>query len=534
MVGERQMGIVPLKLQDNYWETFQIRDNDLEFLYNQLLDLEIPLTAQELSKLLVEERIRQEKSNLEKQQLGAGTIYRPNEHFEVGQELIFPSFNWQKGKVLSVRKGTNPDIETFEVIEVEFVGGQKKSFASSLQNHKLNEPLPIDIDDPLLNPVVVIKLYGRSITARLAELLEANSDLVQIAGSWFPRALLVDVNAGHLNLAEAVLEMAEGGPLTTRAIIEQIELPTDVNPRLTEFSLNLALQEDSRFDEIGPAGEILWFLHRLEPSEVQNPPTFLHYHPVDYENASLETYIKAFGGQCFDELEYPIQDLEDDGNDITVSLIYPHWRAGTLPLTGHLAQLFPTAYESPRIQFEFIDTDTQKRFPGWVVRPNRYVYGLKEWYLTQNTLPGSLIHLRRGNKPGEIQIHLGKKHPTREWIRTLIIGADGGFVFAMLKQQIYTEFDERMIIFIKDVADLSGLWEQSNSPKTNLDLVISQMMRQLSKLSPQSHVHAQELYAAVNLVRRCPPGAILHSLFNRPWAVHLGDLYFRLEYDNQE
>ena len=37
--------------------------------------------------------------------------------------------------------------------------------------------------------------------------LEFNPDFVKIAGRWFPRALLIDVNTGHLNLAEAILDM---------------------------------------------------------------------------------------------------------------------------------------------------------------------------------------------------------------------------------------------------------------------------------------------------------------------------------------
>ena len=48
-----------------------------------------------------------------------------------------------------------------------------------------------------------------------------------------------------------------------------MELPANVNPKLVEFSLDLALQEDPRFDEVGPAGEVLWYLHRLEPEEVR-------------------------------------------------------------------------------------------------------------------------------------------------------------------------------------------------------------------------------------------------------------------------
>ena len=40
--------------------------------------------------------------------------------------------------------------------------------------------------------------------------------LVVLAGQWFPRALLLDVNEGHLVLAEAVLDLAEGGTAKQR------------------------------------------------------------------------------------------------------------------------------------------------------------------------------------------------------------------------------------------------------------------------------------------------------------------------------
>jgi hypothetical protein len=57
--------------------------------------------------------------------------------------------------------------------------------------------------------------------------------------------------------------------------MEQIGAPDGVSRNLLEFSLNYALQEDGRFDEVGPAGEVLWCLKRLEPDEVQQPPAAL-------------------------------------------------------------------------------------------------------------------------------------------------------------------------------------------------------------------------------------------------------------------
>jgi len=49
----------------------------------------------------------------------------------------------------------------------------------------------------------------------------------------------------------------------------------------------------------------------------------------------------------------------------------------------------------------------------------------------------------------------------------------------------------------------------------------------LAKINPQSHVHVAELYSAVNVVYRCPPGPIMSLLLSRPWFIHVGDLHFR-------
>jgi hypothetical protein len=343
----------------------------------------------------------------------------------------------------------------------------------------------------------------------------------------------VDVNIGHLNLAEALLDMESGGPKTTKAILEQIELPTDVNAKLTEFSLNLALQEDGRFDEVGPAGEVLWFLRRLEPDDVQQPPVYLRYQqPSNFEDSSVKEMLKEFGSQVVDELEMNNVDTESI-DEVSLSLIFPHWRAGTIPLSNRIKQLFPTAYESPRVLFSFIDGDTHEKISGWVVRESKYVYGLRKWYIDQGLIPGSLMHIQRGKKPGEVIVKAEKRRSTRDWIRTVLVGADGGIVFAMLKQVITSAIDERMTIAIPDVEAVDNLWNQGTR-KPSLEQTAISMMRELAKLNPQGHVHAQELYAAVNIIRRCPPSAILNLLINRSWANPLGDLYFRLGESPQE
>jgi hypothetical protein len=355
---------------------------------------------------------------------------------------------------------------------------------------------------------------------------------VRIAWRWFPRALLVDVNIGHLNLAEAVLDMNGGGPMTTHALLEQIELPTDVNSKLTEFSLNLALQEDGRFDDVGPAGEILWFLQRLEPQQVQTTPNYLKFNPSSYDAGGIQALLPNIDHTTVDELE-PFEPEIATDDELIYSLIFPHWITGTLPLTKRMSLLFPTAYESPRVQFTFIDADSGQKFSGWVVRASRYVFGLREWYTSQSLIPGSLIHIKKGKQAGEVVIKVDKRRTSREWVRTALIGADGGIVFAMLKQVVSCAYDERMVISINDIAALEKQWEPGGRSRQSMDQVVLGMMRELSKLNTQGHVHFQELYSSVNLVRRCPPGLILSILVTRPWARHLGDMYFKLDEDKE-
>ena len=319
--------------------------------------------------------------------------------------------------------------------------------------------------------------------------------------------------------------MNDGGPLTSQELISQIELPTDVNANLTEFSLNYALQEDPRFDEVGPAGVTMWFLNRLEPDEVINTPITLINNCDSVElPEDLEKY-RTLGVELCDELEEEC-DCEDDVDEITIILTYPHWKAGTLPLTSKLKKLFPTAYETPRVKFDFVDGVTHSPFSGWVVRPSKYIYGLQEWYSKEGFIPGSLIHLSRGKEPGQVVIKADKQRNSKEWIKTVLVGADGGIVFALLKQMVTCSFDERMALAISDPTAIEKLWDsRSRQP---VEKTIHSIMHELSKLNPQGHIHAQELYAAVNLIRRCPPSVVINTLFTQPWSTHLGDLYFRL------
>jgi hypothetical protein len=377
-----------------------------------------------------------------------------------------------------------------------------------------------------MNTERVMSTFSEDLINSLEIGLDDQPEFVRIAGRWFPRALLIDINVGHLNLAEAVLDMAGGGPLPTSALLEQLDIPKGLNPNLVNFSLELALQEDSRFDEVGPAGETLWFLRRLEPNQVQEPPLYLRYAGIDYDRNSLTAEMLELERSLDDELS-PVTTRNVITTEVEVRLIFPHLRAGTLPLSAKLRHLFPTAYEAPRVRFTWVDGTTGEKFPGWVVREKRYIFGLAEWYRKYSLIPGSIVLVQRGKVPGEVIIRAETRRPTRDWMRTVLVGSDGGVVYAMLKQPVSSVVDDRMAISIPDPEALDETWTQSARPGASLVKIVIQTVRELARLNPQSHVHASELYAAINIIRRCPPGPILALLATRPNFIHVGDLHYR-------
>lgn len=519
--------IAPLQLSEEYWKNFSVKEKDIELIYNLLLEGEVPLPINEISQKIIAFRIQDEKENLQAQRSQQGNIYLPKDTFTVGENLSFPALDMQAGKVTAVRDGFNPDYPELKVIDVEFDTGKSKSFASNVESHPLNHILDLSEDDPNLDPHLVWNSYSAIIMERLGKALANNEDLVRIAGNWFPRSLLVDVHIGHLNLAEAVLEEAKGGPMSTDNLLKQVEINSNVDDRLLAFSLDLALQEDGRFDEVGPSGETLWFLKHLEPDDVQTIPPYLKYHAPDYPQDEVAEFVEMFEGNLYDEREDWASPVETQ-DKLTISLSFPHWRSGTLPLSGAIANMFPTANEAPRVQFTFVDPNEKLKFPGWVVRSDQYISGLKDWYEKHELMPGSLVTVEEGKNPGEILISIEKSRQNKEWLKTVLVGSDYGFVFAMLKHPITASFNERMAIAIPDLEAIDEIWKQKIYEKEPMEKTILRVMRELAKLNPQGQVHALELYAALNVIRRSTPGIILYTLINNKQVTHLGDLYFQI------
>lgn len=513
-----------IALSPDYWENLNVTSNDIEFLQTYLFEHETPLTPHELVTVLVAERLRAEKESAEKQQLNM-KAYLPLEKYAVGDTIRFPAIK-SSGRVNAVRPGVNPEMGEFEVLTVTMVDGQEKFFAAGLKEHKLNQSSGENEASSELDPETVARDFGAELERKLDAAFTADDSLVRIAGRWFPRALLLDVNTGHLNLAEAVLDMAAGEPLRTEALMKDIGLPAGVNSNLAEFSLNYALQEDPRFDEVGPAGKVLWCLERLEPEGVRIVPAPLQYVEIEHDRSVLNNQMLALEAQVDDELSKATVPAADE---VTISLLYPHWRAGTLPISARVKRLFPTAYESERVCFTLVDVKTGRKIPAWVVRKHGYVYGLAEWYKSHDLIPGALIRIRTGEQPGEVRIEAQTHRSVRDWVRTVIVGTDGGLVFALLKQQISAELNDRMALAVPDPVAVDAAREQTAKSRLPFADMTRTLMRELTKLSPQGHVHVQELYAAINILRRVPPAPLMALLATHSEYTHVGDLHYRLD-----
>ena len=524
-----QQVIDSINQDSDYWNTFSINDNDIDFINNYLFENETPRTARELSPVLFEARIEREKQRELDLHANKGKIYIPLENYKVDEDLVFPQLEWSEGKVISVRQGINPDIASFSVMEVEFAGKQIRQFAFELADHKLNTLSDANEENEEGVKKEIFAKVGGNIESKLESALLKDKGLVRIAGRWFPKSLLVDINIGHLNLAEAVLDEVNGGPLDTETIMKQMEMPEGINSNLLEFSMNYALQEDSRFDEVGPAGQVLWCLERLEPESVRKVPAELKFNVDNAEITDLSDDLKSLEYELDDELSELSNVEEVLQEEVTICLTYPHWRAGTLPVSARINPFIPYAYESERIRFALIDSKSKEEIPAWVVRKNKYVFGLKDLYDQYELLPGSLIRLKRSKKPGFIIFEPLVHRPKKEWIRTVLVGRDGGIVFATLKQNVTAEFNERMIVAVPDVAGVDTAREKFSKNKKSFKDNVYTVMKDLSKLNLQGHVHAQELYSAFNIVMRCPPAPLFSQLVTDERYTHVGDLHFRIE-----
>ncbi len=517
----------------HHWaRSFVVTEDDVETIVGHLLDTETPLNIHDLARVVVQRRLELDRQQFE-QRYKDVVPFSPSAAYAQGQRLIFPALKFATGVVISTRPGNNPEYGDFEVIEVEFdsiLTGRRK-FASQLTvPHKLTQSdfnggaafpgqQQISADD-------ILAEYGTEIEAKLEAELRQHSDLVSIAGLWFPKSLIAEVNLGHLHLTEAVLDINGGGPLSPEEILEQIGGLGDMPLPLQVLSLNYALNKDERFDEVGPAGKVLWYLRRLEPPEVLNTPPMLKYHPIDYDPALLTPEMRALEVEIGDEWS-DLPEVKETPQELQLVLNYPHRRQGTLPLNAGMRQIFPTARRTQRIAVTLVDGQDGEEFPGWVVRGDRYVVGLNKLYRKHRLPVGAIVIIRPGTEQGKIVIDFRPHNARTEYVR-LVVNRDGNLVFDEQKRAIAADYDELMILGADDLQAVDALHQSVSGKRVQLHALLKHLLNELSRNNTQGTVHGKTLYSAVNVVRRCPPGPIFATLAASPDFDYMGNNVWKL------
>ena len=511
------------------WSSLTIDDNDLDLIYNLLLEKETPMTPQQLAEAIIDNRIKAYKKSNQEEVKENDQYYRPMKPYAEGDEIEFPLQDGLKGVVESVRDGNNPALGEFSVVTVKFDDGTIKEYASALDSHKLNKYDYNHPDENLMDPKYVNRKYGRKIAKNIKSMLSENGDLVRIGNFWFPQALLTEVNQGYLNLAEAVLEMAEGQAMHTEEILEQLEYPMDSNPELTIFSFNYAMQNDERFDEVGPANVVLWTLKEMQPEDVRKTPITLQFDEnlLSYGSDTTLEGITFTGIQ--DELEEDqLIEPTETVDSFRVCLSYPHWKAGTIPLVGPLQSIFPTANETDNVVFTFRDKKTGETWTGWVILSKNYVCGLKPWYRANGIIPGSIFKVNRTEDPGIIELELLPPRSSKDWILSFNLDQKNHFSFATNQHKVTTEFDERQVIFLENMPQLDTFWDTNNRKEANITRQIELVFQELAKDNPQGIIHFNEIYAAMNMLRRIPPSLLYSILLKEESISRIDEMYFKL------
>ncbi|MCC7209561.1 MAG: hypothetical protein IT323_19790 [Anaerolineae bacterium] len=517
-----------------YWtKSFRVSKADIDYLFAQFLENETPLTSREVALTIVRHRVKQEHDRLRKL-VKKGEVFQPRKAYQVGQELIFPASDFAQGKVVSERPGRNHEIGEFTVIEVDFGGSNRREFASALPvPHALNldEDGGQELKLPTIDPEEVMAEFGESIIDEVEARLVDEPDAIFVNGRWFLKSLLADVNIGHLHLAEAILDLAEGKPLPTTAMMDEIGLSPEVSPALREYSLDVALSQDDRFDNVGSAGKTLWFLRRLEPPEVVRIPPRLEYRPEPYDAGALTDELRALEAELADEFS-PMEPPETPPSELTVTLIYPHRRVGALPMNAALERMLPAAGDSPRIWVTLVDEQTGDEFAGWVMREGRYVFGLSDFYRRHKLPIGAYVTIKRTDDVDRLIVSFSGHRARTEYIRLAIPNA-GRLHFENFKRSIGAVYDELLILGAEDIDGVDDVWAQTRQRNRRLHEIMADLIPELARLNPQNAVHAKTLYSAINIIRRTPPGPIFAALVARPEFQHVGGPYWRMAADRQ-
>jgi hypothetical protein len=174
-----------------------------------------------------------------------------------------------------------------------------------------------------------------------------------------------------------------------------------------------------------------------------------------------------------------------------------------------------------------IDGQDGEELVGWVVREERYVFGLSKLYRKHRLPVGSFVSVRRGEDGSKIVVDFQSHRPRTEWVK-LITPKNNQLAFDEQKRGIGAAYDEMLILGTDDINGVDALAEQTRQQRKPLSSLIRLVIAELARFSPQGAIHAKTIYSAVNVLRRCPPGPILATLISSPDFEFVGNHYWKL------
>lgn len=503
-----------------YWqEQLTINNRDTEAIYQQILDHGSPVNLDDIALTLVRRHCNEEELAA-RSELQVGKLYQPKESYQVNEKVVFPTLDFAIGTVVSTRAGHHPEYGSFTVIKVEFDkrNGVAREFVAQFDySHPLNigEEQSLANIQGLTSPEEIYQMYHEAICQRIKDALASSNDFINFHDHYFLRDLLPEFHEGLFNIADAAIDI-NNAPLDIDSLIDQMGL-VESNQEITDitrFSVSYRLANDERFIDVGPTGQVLWYLERIAPPEAHYPPRRLQAVKQDYDSTVFDPNLLEIVAEIDDELTRPedIDPVPPDTKKITLTLNYPHWRVGTLPLTPKTRPFFPTSSYNP-VVFQFVDGRTGQTFPGWAVLKHNYVFGLGDWY-KKNKLPvGAYITLKRTDDPMQVIVDYQSTRTQRDWVR-MATYSNYKLSFQMSPAALSCKYDELMVIGVANPASMDAAWVNAEEKGTQIFDLLCDIFPELSKLNPQSTVQAKTLYSAVNVVRRAAPGVIFQELIS--------------------
>lgn len=507
----------------DFWKTLGTTNADIERVYGFALERGAPMSSREFAAQLIRVRIAEEEQRAAQAAARSAPVYQPKGTYTIGQRLVFTALNNAEGVVRKIRAGENPRLGDFQVASVLIDGETKpREFAMAFgAAHPLNEDQKPTLE--AIDPEVAIAQYGEQVRENLLKQLRVNKEFVHLDDGWFLRGLLPEIHAGYLNLAEAAIEQSNEA-LRASELLKILEIPEPRKSAAT-FALSLALSNDPRFEDVGPANDARWFLTRLEPIEARERPRILESAPTRY--ATLPPELETIASELIDEadLNGNAEKPAEPREEVTLILTYPHRRAGTLPLTPPVCALLP-AFTHPRLRIHLVDAVTKEKFPAFAVRDGNYIAGLTQWFNARKLSPGAYITLKRDANPLTLVIDCQPQRERGLWVRVAKI-VNGQLTFSQERRPVAHKYDEEMLILIGDPAGLDAAAQRASEHRS-LVVLLEEIFPELAKLSGAGRVHAKTLYSAVNLVRRAGPRTVMHALNESRALTSVGGGYFVL------